>query len=85
MLFFSCNPSARLEKLRWPVMIVILMRGQKYSKFLEQSQILEQNLAKTRDNNIFRTPCHCLKIPSSMPISSLKQFHSLIKIHKLGT
>ena len=31
----SGNPSARLEKLRWPVMIVKLRKGQKYSKILK--------------------------------------------------
>ena len=29
---FSCNPSARFEKLRWPVRIVKLRKEQKYSK-----------------------------------------------------
>ena len=27
--FLSCNPSGRLKKLRWPVMIVKLRKGQK--------------------------------------------------------
>ena len=34
---------------------------------------------------MFRTPFDCLKRTSSMPISSLKQFHWLIKIHTLAT
>ena len=31
--FLSCNPSARLKNLRWPVMIVKLRKGQKNQKF----------------------------------------------------
>ena len=31
----SSNPSARLEKLRWPEMIVKLRKGQKHSKILK--------------------------------------------------
>ena len=31
--YLSCNP--RLKKLRWPVRIVKLRKGQKYSKIIE--------------------------------------------------
>ena len=44
-----------------------------------------QNLAEICDIIIFRTPFHCLKRLSSIPISSLKQFHWLLKVHTLGT
>ena len=64
----SSNPSARLEKLRWPVMIVKLRKGQKHSKILKtianfNKILLKANALKTLE------PFHCLKKLSSITIS----------------
>ena len=40
------------EKLRWPLMIVKLRKGQNYSKI---SKTIAKNLAKIRDIKIFKT------------------------------
>ena len=43
--FLSSNPSARLEKKCWPVMVVKLRKGQKILKNLEKNlQILTNSL-----------------------------------------
>ena len=52
----SCNTSARFEKLRWPVMIVKLRIGEKYSKNFENSRKFQQNLAKIRDIKLLHSP-----------------------------
>ena len=49
----SSNPSARLEKLRWPVMIG-KFRGQKYSKNFKIADF-NKNLAKIQYSKIFKT------------------------------
>ena len=40
--------------LRWPLMIVKLRKGQKYSKILKTIANFNKNLAKTQDIKIFR-------------------------------
>ena len=79
-----CNPSARLKKFRWPVMIVKLRKEQKYSKILKTIGIFNTILLKFVIL-IFSEPFHFLKRQSSFPIASLNQIYWLIKIHKLGT
>ena len=49
------NPSARLEKLRWPVMIVKLRKGHKYSKILKRVKNFNKILLK------FNIPVSSLK------------------------
>ena len=44
--FFSCNPSARLQKLRWPVMIIKLRKGQKYSNIFRTIANFDKILQK---------------------------------------
>ena len=79
----SSNRSATLEKLRLPVMIVKLRDGQKYSKILITITKFNEILLKFKIKKIFKKSLHCLKILSSIPISSLKII-SLAQIHKLG-
>ena len=80
----SANLSARLEKLRWPVTIIKLRKGQKYSKILKTIANFNKTLLKFKILGSSK-PFHCLKRLSSIPISSFKLFHWLIKIHKPGT
>ena len=61
----SSNPSARLEKLRWPVMIVKLRKGQKHSKILKTIANFNKMLLKFKTLK-FSKPFHCLK---SYPVS----------------
>ena len=79
-----CNQSARHQKFCWPIMNVKLRKGQKYSKILKTianfNKILQKFVILKSSE-----PFHCLNRLSSIPISSLKSFHSLIKIHKLET
>ena len=66
----SSNPSAILEKLRCPVMIVKLRKGQKNSQNLKTIAnfkiLLKFKILKSSK------PFHCLKRLSSSPISSFK-------------
>ena len=48
-----CNPSARLKKFRWPVMIVKSEKNKNIQKCLQLQTLTK--LAKTRDIKIFRT------------------------------
>ena len=73
----SVSPSARLEKLRWPEMIVKLRKEQKYSEILKQivnfNKILQElNILKNSK------PSNCLKNLSSIPISNFKIIVSLV-------
>ena len=67
----SSNPSAGLEKLRWPVMIVKLRKGQKHSKTLKTIANLNKILLKFKILKSSK-PFHCLKTLSSIPISSFE-------------
>ena len=66
----SNNPSARLEKLHWPVMIVKRRKGQKYSEILKTIAIFIKILHKMILNS--SKPFYCLERLSSIPISSFK-------------
>ena len=61
----SCNTSARFEKLRWPVMIVKLRTGEKYSKNFENGRKFHQNLAKIRD---IKTPQNHFIVSRDYPV-----------------
>ena len=50
----SCTPSARPEKLRWPVMIVNLRKRQKYSKTLKKTAKSNKILIKIQDTETFK-------------------------------
>ena len=65
-------------------MIVKLRKGQKYSKILKTIANLNKILLKFKILESSKTIL-CLKRLSSIPISSLKYFHWLIKIHKFRT
>ena len=82
-IFKTSNPSARLEKLHWPVMIVKLRKGQIYSKTLKTianfKTLLKFKILKSPK------PFHRLRRLSIIPIAIFKQNHWLIKILKLGT
>ena len=65
----SINPSARLEKLRWPVMIVKLRKGQKYSKILKTIAKFNKILLKFKILKSSK-PFHCLMRLSSISIPS---------------
>ena len=67
----SSNPSARPEKLRWPVMIVKHRKGQNYSKFLKTILNFNQILLKLNKLKSSQ-PFHGLKRLSSITILSFK-------------
>ena len=80
----SCNPSARLEKFCWPVMIVKLRKGRKYPKILKTIRNFYKILQKSLKS------FHCLMRLSSIPISrfetrsikNFRKFENFIKIYQ---
>ena len=68
----SSNPSARLKKLRGPLMTVKLRKGQKkYSKIVKTIANFNKILLKFKILKSSK-PFHFLKRLSSIPISSFK-------------
>ena len=67
----SSNPPSGLEKLRWPVVIVKIRKGQKYSKILKTTANFNKILQKF---NILKSSkqIYCLNRLPSIPISSLE-------------
>ena len=78
----SSNPSARIEKLGWPVMIVKLRKGQ---KFYKQFQNLSKSCKKICDIYIFRT----ISLSNDYPVSLFQALNSFtssyrsIKLNKI--
>ena len=78
----SSNPSARIEKLRWPVLIVKLRKGQKYSNILKTIANFNKVLLKftiLKSSNQFI-------VSRDYPVSLFQDLNSFTgsKIHKLG-
>ena len=67
----SSNPTAGLEKLRWPVMTVKLRKGQKYLKIMKTIANFNKIVRKYKILKVSQ-PFHCLKRLYNIPISSFK-------------
>ena len=72
----SINPSPRLEKFCWPVIVVKLRKGQKIFKNFEKIAKFNEILLKFKTLKSYE-PIDCFKRLSAFPVSSLKYFHRL--------